>query len=66
MLHAMLGADKSGAIHAFESLYGQFSRTYALVAALANIATVLGDVLDTEQMAECFSVEDNLQHRAVR
>lgn len=65
MLHTVLDAGKSGAIHAFEPLYSQFPGTYALVAAPANIAAVLGNVLDTEQMTECFAVEDNLQHRAV-
>lgn len=57
MLHAVLDAGKSGTIHAFESLYGQFSGTYGIVAALANVTAILGDVLDIEQMAECFSVE---------
>ena len=60
MLHAMLGADKSGTIHVFESLYGQFPGAYALVAAPTDIAAIIRNVLDAKQMAECFSIEDNL------
>ena len=42
----------------FESLYSQFSGTYALVAASTDIAAIIRNVLDAKQMAECFSIED--------
>ena len=44
----------------FESLYSQFSGTYALVAPPTDIAAIIRNVLDAKQMAECFSIEDNL------
>ena len=60
MLHAVLCSGESGTIHVFESLYSQFSGTYALVAASTDIAAIIRNVLDAKQMAECFSIEDNL------
>ena len=66
MLHAVLCSGESGTIHVFESLYSQFPGAYALVAAPTDIAAIIRNVLVAKQVAECFSIEDNLQHRAVR
>ena len=60
MLYAVLCSGESGTIHVFESLYGQFLGAYALVAAPTDIAAIIRNVLDAKQMAECFSIEDNL------
>ena len=65
-IHAFLDFGIPGTIYPLECFYGQLAGVNALVAALANVAAVLGDVLYAEQVAEGFTVKDDIQHRAVR
>lgn len=66
ILNAMLDFSVSGAIHVFQLAYAQFAILYTLVASLADVAAVLGDVLYAEQMTECLSVEADFNYGAIR